>query len=128
MATGRAVYLFRPGDTASQPLLASLLTAERTVKAGIALAYDLKSLAAMFAFDARNVLDLGGVARRHGYGQTGLRNLAGLFLDARIPKGAKTSNWATAQLTQQQIAYAATDAWACRELFLRFETLGFLDD
>jgi hypothetical protein len=26
-------------------------------------------------------------------------------------------------LTPQQIAYAATDAWACRELYLRFKEL-----
>ena len=69
----------------------------------------------------------GPVARRCGYGQTGLRNLAAIFLDIRIPKGSRTSNWAAAQLTRQQITYAATDAWVCRELFLRFETLGLLD-
>ena len=44
----------------------------------------------------------------------------------RIPKGTKTSNWAARELTAAQIAYAATDAWACRELFLRFQTLGLL--
>jgi ribonuclease D len=30
------------------------------------------------------------------------------------------------ELSPAQIAYAATDAWACRELFLRFERLGML--
>jgi hypothetical protein len=28
------------------------------------------------------------------------------------------------QLSAAQITYAATDAWACRELFLRFRSLG----
>jgi ribonuclease D len=56
-----------------------------------------------------------------------LRNLAAIFLNIRIPKGSRTSNWAAERLTQQQITYAATDAWVCRELFLRFETLGFFD-
>ena len=44
----------------------------------------------------------------------------------RITKGVKTSNWAAPNLTARQITYAATDAWACRELYLRFEKLGML--
>ncbi len=47
-----------------------------------------------------------------------------MFLGFRIPKGTKTSNWAAPRLSPQQIAYAATDAWACRELYLKFEMLG----
>ena len=127
VATDRAAYLFPLRVTQSHALLTELLEAAGIVKAGIALAYDLRSLAQVFPAAPRNILDLGSVARRGGYEQTGLRNLAGMFLDFRIPKGTRTSNWAARQLTQQQIAYAATDAWACRELFLRFETLGLLD-
>jgi ribonuclease D len=52
-----------------------------------------------------------------------VRNLAGVFLGGRIPQGTKTTNWAARRLTPQQIAYAATDAWACRELYLRFRDL-----
>jgi ribonuclease D len=55
-----------------------------------------------------------------------VRNLAGMLLGFRIPKGTKTSNWAARELSSAQIAYAATDAWACRELVLRFESLGLL--
>ncbi len=72
------------------------------------------------------MLDLGLVARSNGFGQTGVRNLAGILLGMRIPKGIKTSNWAARELSAAQIAYAATDAWACRELFLRFRSLGLL--
>jgi len=55
-----------------------------------------------------------------------VRNLAGIFLGTRIPKGAKTTNWAARRLTPQQITYAATDAWACRELYLRFKQLNLV--
>jgi ribonuclease D len=41
------------------------------------------------------------VAKRHGLKQTGLRNLAGIFLGCRVPKGAKTTNWASPRLTEQ---------------------------
>lgn len=127
VATGHAAYLFQLRHPESHPLLRALLENPHIVKSGIALAHDLRMLKTVFMFEQRNVLDLGTVARRSGYSQTGLRNLAGLFLDFRIPKGARTSNWAAENLSTQQMTYAATDAWACRELFLRFETLGFLD-
>ena len=72
------------------------------------------------------MLDLGDLARSSGLGQSGVRNLAGILLGFRIPKGTKTSNWAARELSAAQIIYAATDAWACRELFLRFQSLGLL--
>jgi ribonuclease D len=52
-----------------------------------------------------------------------VRYLAALLLGTRIPKGTKTSNWASPRLSPQQIGYAATDAWICRELYLKFEEL-----
>ena len=126
VATGRAVYLFQLRRPDGFPLIAELLAAPRIVKAGVALAHDLRELKLVLPFIERGVLDLGVLARRCGLGQTGVRNLAGMFLGWRIPKGARTSNWAAPRLTSQQITYAATDAWICRELFLRFQELGLI--
>jgi ribonuclease D len=103
--------------------MAEVLSSEKVIKVGVSVADDIRNLKKLFEFDERSVVDLGKVAKRHGLKQTGVRNLAGIFLGARIPKGAKTTNWAVRRLTPQQIAYAATDAWACRELYLRFKEL-----
>jgi ribonuclease D len=126
VATARRVYLFSLRQPDAFPLLAELLADPQRVKVGVALANDLRSLKHVFEFAEQNVLDLGVVARRFGLTQTGLRNLAGIFLGFRIPKGARTSNWAAQQLSAAQITYAATDAWACRELHLQFQELGML--
>ena len=128
VATARAVYLFPLRYRDSIPVLAALLSEARTIKAGVAPAYDLRRLQEVFPFAERSVLDLGIIARRCGLGQAGLRNLAGILLGFRIPKGNRTSNWAAPALSASQINYAATDAWACRELYLRFETLGMMKD
>ena len=125
-ATARAVYLFQLRQLDVFQVLAELLGEPRTVKVGVALANDLRPLKQLFPFMERNVQDLGVIARRCSLSQTGLRNLAGIFLGFRIPKGARTSNWAAPHLSAAQITYAATDAWACRELFLEFESLGLL--
>jgi ribonuclease D len=125
-ATARAVYLFQLSRLDVFPALVELLARGETVKAGVGLAHDMRQLKLVCPFTVNNVLDLGVVARRRGLGQTGVRNLAGILLGFRIPKGNRTSNWATPRLSPAQITYAATDAWACRELYLRFESLGLL--
>ena len=129
-ATGRAVYLFQLQrmDLGMKfaAVLGALLSSEKTVKAGVGIGDDLKQLRELFPFEPAAVADLGAIARRHGIERSGVRPLAALFLGFRIPKGTKTSNWAAPRLSPQQIAYAATDAWACRELYLKFESLGML--
>jgi ribonuclease D len=126
VATARAVYLFQVQHREVAAAVAEMLAAEHIAKAGVGLADDLKALRKIIEFAEKSIVDLGTAATRHGLKQTGVRNLTGLFLGFRIPKGTKTSNWARSRLTPQQIAYAATDAWACRELYVRFRTLGIV--
>lgn len=125
VATGRGVYLFQLARLDCAATLGALLSSP-TVKAGVGIGDDIKALRETFAFTPAAVVDLGGVARRHGLERSGVRALAALFLGIRIPKGAKTSNWAARELSPAQIAYAATDAWVCRELYLRFEEMRLL--
>ena len=127
IATARAVHLFLLKQREFLGALAEALENPALLKVGIGLADDLSVLKKVVPFEVKNVVDLGVVARRRGIKQSGIRNLAGMFLGFRVTKGAQTSNWASPQLSPSQIRYAATDAWVCRELFLRFQQLGFLD-
>jgi ribonuclease D len=126
IATARAVYLFRLGSREMAAAVAEVLAAGPIVKAGVGLADDVKALKKVIEFTERSTVDLGEAATRRGFKQTGVRSLAAIFLGFRVPKGSKTSNWARARLTPQQLAYAATDAWTCRELYVRFRTLGLV--
>lgn len=119
LATSSGVFIVQLGAGGEPALLKSLLESPRLVKAGVSVSDDLKNLKKLFAFEEASVVDVGAMAKRHGYRQTGVRNLAALMLGFRVPKGAKTSNWASPRLTPQQLVYAATDAWVCRELYLR---------
>jgi len=123
LATASAVYLLQVQQQDLSVPMREILSSEKLIKAGVSVTDDLRNLNRLFEFEARSVVDLGQVAERAGLKQTGMRNLAGIFLGVRIPKGAKTTNWAARRLTAQQIAYAATDAWVCRELYLRFQEL-----
>jgi ribonuclease D len=121
-ATASTVYLLQVQQQDYSVAMREIFSAS-VIKAGVSVADDLRSLKKLFEFEECAVLDLGNVAKRHGLTQTGVRNLVGIFLGTRIPKGAKTTNWAARRLTPRQITYAATDAWACRELYLRFREL-----
>jgi ribonuclease D len=126
VASARAVYLFQLSRADFSTLLPALLASVSTVKAGVGLADDLRQLRRVFVLSPVALVDLGAVARGQGLGKSGVRALAALFLGIRIPKGTRTSNWAARSLSPQQIAYAATDAWTCRELYLRFAALGLV--
>jgi ribonuclease D len=126
IATADAVYLMQVQLQDHSAMLREIFSSEQFAKAGVSVSDDLRNLKKLFDFEESAVVDLGRVAKHHGQKQTGVRNLAGVFLGARIPKGAKTTNWAARRLTPQQITYAATDAWACRELYVRFAQLNWV--
>jgi ribonuclease D len=126
IATANEVWLLPLQRLDCSGAVRALLDAPHTVKAGVGLPDDFRALRKSFEFAEKAAVDLGAVARKHGLKQSGVRYLAARFLGIRIPKGAKTSNWAAQKLSPQQIAYAATDAWICRELFLEFEKLQML--
>jgi ribonuclease D len=126
LATAEAVYLFQVQQHDHSAALREIFSSAALVKVGVSVSDDLRNLKKLFDFEESAMVDLGKVAKYHGMKQSGVRNLAGIFLGMRIPKGAKTTNWAARRLTPQQVVYAATDAWACRELYLRFEQLGLV--
>ena len=125
LAGARAVYVFQLKRHDFSAAVAEVLGGE-ALKVGVSVADDVRALKGVMDFQEQNILDLGTVAKRAGVKQSGVRNLAAMFLGFRIPKGQKTSNWAAPHLSPAQILYAATDAWACRELYLKFAERGII--
>ncbi|MCA1944767.1 MAG: 3'-5' exonuclease domain-containing protein 2 [Desulfovibrio sp.] len=126
LATANAVYLFQLCRMNVPTILESLMSDPGTVKTGVAVHDDVRELREVLRFDAAGFVDLGQVARVHNLPTCGLRNLAANFLGIRISKKERCSNWGRESLTPQQIAYAATDAWASREIHLRMQAAKLL--
>lgn len=87
------------------------------IKAGLAVRGDIRSLSARMNFKAAGFVDISNYTSRMGIINTGMKNLAALFLGERVSKAAQMSNW-DADLTPKQLDYAATDAWMSRRLYL----------
>lgn len=126
-ATRNGVYLFLLKRLNYARAVTEFLENPNIVKAGIGLRDDFAKLRMKFELAEQSAVELSAVAKKQGVTQPSVRTLTGLFLGFRVPKGQSTSNWARVELTEQQILYAATDAWVCRELYLCFQERGFLD-
>ena len=86
-ATANAVYLLQVQQPDLFGVVGEILSSEKIIKVGVSVTDDIRNLKRLFEFDEKSVMDLGRIARRHGLDQTGVRNLAGIFLGARIPQG-----------------------------------------
>lgn len=126
LATGNAVYLVQLAFLPFGPHIVEVLANPDQVKAGVGIRDDMRDLAKVYDFEPAGLVDLGGVARAHKLPSQGLRTLAANFFGWRISKGSQCSNWSLMELTPRQIAYAATDAWIGRLIFLRMCDMGLI--
>lgn len=123
LAARDAVFLVQLKKVRDLAPLGELFADNRVTKAGVAVAGDITHLHELMPFAAAGFVELGKLAGRKGIRANGIRTLAAHVLGVRISKGAQCSNWERPQLAPAQVAYAATDAWICREIYLALEKL-----
>lgn len=123
-ATADSVYLAQLSKLPFDQNIASLLEDPAIVKVGVAIREDMQALARVFPFKAAGIVDLGQLAIKNDLPSRGLRTLAASLFGWRISKGPQCSNWSAPQLSPRQVAYAATDAWIGRLIYLRLKELG----
>jgi ribonuclease D len=116
LAATKEAFLFRVRPPAAPACLRELLEDPATVKIGLAAPQELNDLARDLGVRGQGFLDLLGIAERLGCQPKSLRALAALFLGIRVSKAMQRANWARRQLSERQLRYAATDAWACLEV------------
>jgi len=121
------VYLIQLQFVSMEVEIASILESPSILKAGVSIRDDIKELQKLYKFKADGLVDLADIAHKHKLESYGLRNLAAKFFNWRISKGSQCSNWSQAQLSSRQMAYAATDAWIGREVYLKMQELGLIE-
>ena len=126
MAASDGVYLFQLNHIHTHKELAHILADKNVVKAGIAINDDIIKLNALFPFKQKSFVELANLAGGLKIKNAGVRGLAALLFGFRISKRAKISRWDAPRLTREQVVYAATDAWICREIY--FALVGMVRD
>ena len=70
-------------------------------------------------FAPKAFVDLQKIVCEWGIRDKSVKKMAGIILGFRISKTQQLSNWEADKLSESQCKYAATDAWVCREMYLK---------
>ncbi|MBO6045842.1 MAG: 3'-5' exonuclease domain-containing protein 2 [Bacteroidales bacterium] len=112
-------YLFRIKKCGMPKSLCRLLADPRVVKVGAAVHDDLRGLKRLHGFEPAGFVDLQKIGWEYGIRDKAVKKMAANILGIRISKTQQLSNWEADRLSEPQQRYAATDAWVCREMYLK---------
>ncbi len=121
LATLDRAFLFRLNLFRPTAKLLELLSSQEVKKVGVAVADDIKGLQRLSSFAPQGFVEIADLARQLKIKQLGLRSLAAIMLGKRVSKSAQLSNWEAKNLSESQLSYAATDAWAGLKLYHSLE-------
>jgi ribonuclease D len=112
-------FLFRVNKMGMHRRLCSILADEKIVKVGAAIHDDIRGLQKLNDFKAGGFVDLQRIVWEWGIRDKSVKKMAAIIMGFRISKTQQLSNWEAETLSEQQCKYAATDAWVCREMYLK---------
>ena len=112
-------FLFRINKMGMHRRLCNLMASEKIVKVGAAIHDDIKGLQKKHNFVPASFVDLQKIVCEWGIRDKSVKKMAAIILGFRVSKTQQLSNWEAERLSESQAKYAATDAWVCREMYLK---------
>lgn len=110
-------FLFRLNYTGLTPALRRLLEDREVTKIGLSWHDDLNSLHKLGPFETGTFIDVQTLVREIGIEDMSLQKIFANLFGQKISKRQQLSNWEADVLSDKQKLYAATDAWACIEIY-----------
>lgn len=121
LSTADTCFLIRLNRTGMPDSLIALLENKEITKIGLSLHDDYQALCRRRKFKAGGFLDLQQHVVKYGIEEKSLQKIFAIVFSQRISKSQQLTNWENDVLTDKQKLYAATDAWACLEIYNRLE-------
>lgn len=121
LSTADTCFLIRLNRTGMPDSLIALLENKEITKIGLSLHDDYQALCRRRKFKAGGFLDLQQHVVNYGIEEKSLQKIFAIVFGQRISKSQQLTNWENDVLTDKQKLYAATDAWACLEIYNRLE-------
>ncbi|HBH21038.1 MAG TPA: 3'-5' exonuclease, partial [Rikenellaceae bacterium] len=112
-------YLFRVNEIGMRTLMCSILSNEKIIKVGAAVNDDIRGLQYYHKFNPNSFVDLQKIVYEWGIRDKSVKKMAAIILGCKISKSQQLSNWEAEELSSAQRMYAATDAWVCREMYIK---------
>jgi len=119
LASAHLACLFRINKIGLPDELKSLLADPDIIKAGVAVHDDIRFLRNIKKFEPAGFVDLQNLVKEYGIQSSGLKKLTAIVLGFRISKRQQITDWEAEILSEAQQVYAATDAWVCREIYIK---------
>ena len=116
-------FLFRLNQTGLTMPVIKLLESPAVTKVGLSLRDDFMMLHKRAPFEPRAYVELQEYVRPFGIEDKSLQKIYGILFNEKISKSQRLSNWEAETLTQPQQLYAATDAWACLNIYHKLQEL-----
>lgn len=112
-------FLFRINKIGMHRRLCNLLANPKIIKVGAAVHDDIRGLQKYHEFKPASFVDLQKIVWEWGIKDKAVKKMAAIILGFRISKTQQLSNWEADVLSESQCKYAATDAWVCREMYIK---------
>lgn len=116
-------FLFRLNLTGLTLPIILLLESPKVTKVGLSLKDDFMMLHKRAPFEQRACIELQEFVRPFGIQEKSLQKIYGILFGEKISKSQRLSNWEAGELTEPQKLYAATDAWACLNIYNKLQEL-----
>lgn len=117
VATHDTCFLFRLNILGITPSIKRLLENTETKMIGLSWHDDLLALHKRSDFKKGNFIDLQDIIGDLGIKDLSLQKLYANIFRQKISKRQRLTNWNNETLSEKQKQYAATDAWACIQLY-----------
>lgn len=117
VATHDTCFLFRLNILGITPSIKRLLENTETKMIGLSWHDDLLALHKRSDFKKGNFIDLQDIIGDLGIKDLSLQKLYANLFRQKISKRQRLTNWNNETLSEKQKQYAATDAWACIQLY-----------
>lgn len=122
LATVDKAYLIRLNIIGLPDELVEILANPNYIKVGVAIKDDVRHLCQIKKFKGEGFIELQDYVKEFNIKEKSLKKLTAIVLGFRISKSQRLSNWDAEELTEGQLRYAATDAWAPLLIFQHLET------
>ena len=119
LSGGGKAFLFRLKKIGLPRPLAAILANPSIIKVGAATLDDVRGLQKITLFSPRGFVDLQSIVNEYGIRDKSVKKMTAIILGVKISKAQQLSNWEAERLSESQQRYAATDAWVCREMYLK---------
>lgn len=116
-------FLFRLNLTGLTLPVITLLESPYVMKVGLSLHDDFMMLHKRAPFEQRACIELQEYVRPFGIQEKSLQKIYAILFGEKISKTQRLSNWEAENLTEPQKLYAATDAWACLNIYNKLQEL-----